>query len=538
MVRGAAEVDARSRPASSPATGSSQSSSRARCSSPSTRSTSRTSRASCRSRGRASSAEGAGVRLLSRPRAARHAPGGLAVAALRRRGSASKPSRSTTRSPTAIPGGAAIIGNSRLSLEGLAEAFRSYLGPEIKVHVITRPRPRGGAGGGRRGRRRRRRHPRASIDRGCQTYVTGNAATNCRLDWSSRRRCGAFRELADEAEVALVDAMHYGMEKPPQLAMVSWFGGAGCRPSSSLTGRSRAGLGRPRAGRRAGAMLAALHGSSARPAPASRTTAVERDPRLLAEQRQRFLVRPGIAVDPARDQCVVDVADREDPGVEVELVGGRGRGVPAAVEPLVVVENQPAHGSGEAAEIRRRAARPTRGGGGSPRTPRRSAPPASSAARSGTESLPMSCSRPPIASARRRPGDSPSSSPTWTARRATRRVCSSVYSSLSASWRVSARTCAPRKVSSAATSSAACRSPASGRDWAVRNRSIATGTPTNDEPDELEPVAEPPAEIRRSASISAAGSAAPSQAMPIATTRSPIRRVSAKVRSARSPTSR
>jgi putative NIF3 family GTP cyclohydrolase 1 type 2 len=121
-----------------------------------------------------------------------------------------------------IPGGAAIIGESRLSLEGLAEAFRAFLGPEIKVHVITRPRYEAGrvavvAGGG------------AdvdilteSIDRGCQTYVTGNAATNCRIDWI-QEQVRAFRELAEEHDIALVDAMHYGMEKPPQLAMVSWF---------------------------------------------------------------------------------------------------------------------------------------------------------------------------------------------------------------------------------------------------------------------------------------------------------------------------
>lgn len=121
-----------------------------------------------------------------------------------------------------IPGGAAIVGNSGLSLEALAEAFRTYLGPEIKVHVITRPRQEAGrvavvAGGGADVD-----ILRESIDRGCLTYVTGNAATNCRLDFV-QAQVRAFRKLADEAEVALVDAMHYGMEKPPQLAMVSWF---------------------------------------------------------------------------------------------------------------------------------------------------------------------------------------------------------------------------------------------------------------------------------------------------------------------------
>jgi putative NIF3 family GTP cyclohydrolase 1 type 2 len=121
-----------------------------------------------------------------------------------------------------IPGGAAIMGDSALSLEGLADAFRVFLGPEIKVHVINRPRPEAGrvavvAGGGADAE-----ILQASLERGCQTYVTGNAATNCRIDWV-QEKVRVFRELADEADVALIDAMHYGMEKPPQLAMVSWF---------------------------------------------------------------------------------------------------------------------------------------------------------------------------------------------------------------------------------------------------------------------------------------------------------------------------
>ena len=121
-----------------------------------------------------------------------------------------------------IPGGAAIAGDSDLSVDGLADAFRSFLGPEIKVHVLTRPRREAGrvavvAGGGAQ-----REILEASLDVGCQTYVTGNAATNCRLDFV-QRGVREFRALADEEGVALVDAMHYGMEKPPQLAMVEWF---------------------------------------------------------------------------------------------------------------------------------------------------------------------------------------------------------------------------------------------------------------------------------------------------------------------------
>jgi putative NIF3 family GTP cyclohydrolase 1 type 2 len=121
-----------------------------------------------------------------------------------------------------IPGGAAIVGESRLSVDGLADALRSYLGAEIKVHVLTRPRSEAGrvamvAGGGAVVE-----ILDASLERGCQTYVTGNAATNCVLDFV-QDQVRAFRRRADEAGVTLIDAMHYGMEKPPQLAMVDWF---------------------------------------------------------------------------------------------------------------------------------------------------------------------------------------------------------------------------------------------------------------------------------------------------------------------------
>jgi putative NIF3 family GTP cyclohydrolase 1 type 2 len=121
-----------------------------------------------------------------------------------------------------IPGGAAIIGESRLSVDGLADALRSYLGSEIEVHVLTRPRAEAGrvamvAGGGAMVELLE-----ASLERGCQTYVTGNAATTCRLDFV-QEQVRAFRQRADAAGVTLIDAMHYGMEKPPQLAMVEWF---------------------------------------------------------------------------------------------------------------------------------------------------------------------------------------------------------------------------------------------------------------------------------------------------------------------------
>ena len=121
-----------------------------------------------------------------------------------------------------IPGGAAVIGESRLTLEGLAEALRALLGAEIKVHVLTRPRQQAGrvavvAGGGAD-----RTVLVEALERGCETYVTGNAATTCVVPLV-QEAVRAFRELADQEGIALLDAMHYGTEKPPQLAMVGWF---------------------------------------------------------------------------------------------------------------------------------------------------------------------------------------------------------------------------------------------------------------------------------------------------------------------------
>jgi putative NIF3 family GTP cyclohydrolase 1 type 2 len=121
-----------------------------------------------------------------------------------------------------IPGGAAVAGDSELSLDALVARLGDYLGEEIPVRVVTRPREEAGrvamvAGGGAD-----RGILEASLERGCQTFVTGNATTRCRLV-SVQAGVRAFRALADEAEVALVNATHYGMEKPPQLAMLAWF---------------------------------------------------------------------------------------------------------------------------------------------------------------------------------------------------------------------------------------------------------------------------------------------------------------------------
>jgi putative NIF3 family GTP cyclohydrolase 1 type 2 len=127
-----------------------------------------------------------------------------------------------------IPGGAAVIGESSLTLDDLAGRLRELLGAEVPVQVLSSPRSEAGlvavvAGGGAQ-----REILEASVERGCQTYVTGNAASRCRLDFVQEELRG-FLALAQEVEVAVVDGTHYGTEKPPQLAMVGWFRKRGLR---------------------------------------------------------------------------------------------------------------------------------------------------------------------------------------------------------------------------------------------------------------------------------------------------------------------
>jgi putative NIF3 family GTP cyclohydrolase 1 type 2 len=121
-----------------------------------------------------------------------------------------------------IPGGAAVIGDSGTTLDELAATLGGFLGAEIPVQVVSRHREAAGrvavaAGGGAS-----TDVLEASLERGCETYVTGNAVTRCRLDFV-REGVAAFNARAEEAEVSVVDATHYGTEKPPQLAMVDWF---------------------------------------------------------------------------------------------------------------------------------------------------------------------------------------------------------------------------------------------------------------------------------------------------------------------------
>ena len=105
----------------------------------------------------------------------------------------------------------------------------------MPVEIVSRPREEAGrvavvAGGGAD-----QAILGASLERGCTTYVTGNAATRCRLEFV-QEAVGAFRALAAEHDVAVVDGTHYGLEKPPQLAMVRWF--EGLRASGGLQSRA------------------------------------------------------------------------------------------------------------------------------------------------------------------------------------------------------------------------------------------------------------------------------------------------------------
>ncbi len=115
-----------------------------------------------------------------------------------------------------IPGGAAVIGPSDVTLDALAARLQAYLGPEVPVQIVRR-RPSGDwagrvavVGGGGTDRVALE----AALERGCQTYVTGGVFTR----WAEE-----FLALAAEAGVAVIDGTHYGTEKPPQLAMVDWF---------------------------------------------------------------------------------------------------------------------------------------------------------------------------------------------------------------------------------------------------------------------------------------------------------------------------
>src|SRR6185369_6928736 len=80
-------------------------------------------------------------------------------------------------------------------------------------------------------------------------------------------------------------------------------------------------------------------------------TRVEARVGLGLQMGERLLDRPGIAVDARRDECVVHIADGEDPCRQVKVVGVQSARVAAAVEALMVVEHEASDALVEAAEL-------------------------------------------------------------------------------------------------------------------------------------------------------------------------------------------
>ncbi|HEY4219821.1 MAG TPA: Nif3-like dinuclear metal center hexameric protein [Myxococcota bacterium] len=126
--------------------------------------------------------------------------------------------------PTArgIAGGSAVIGETDLDTARLAARLQSVLGAEIPVRTVSSTKPANHrvaivAGGGGEVAALD-----ASLERGCTTYITGNAASPCHIPFV-RAIHDAFRRRADEAGIVVIDGTHYGTEKPAQLAMLDWF---------------------------------------------------------------------------------------------------------------------------------------------------------------------------------------------------------------------------------------------------------------------------------------------------------------------------
>jgi putative NIF3 family GTP cyclohydrolase 1 type 2 len=122
----------------------------------------------------------------------------------------------------ALPGGSAIAGMSELTVEGLVARLRVFLGDDIPVHVVLRGHQLAGrvvvvAGGGGDVETLT-----AALELGCDTFLTGNGGTYCELEEVQKvnRR---FRALAEREQVTVIDATHYGTERPPQLEMLAWF---------------------------------------------------------------------------------------------------------------------------------------------------------------------------------------------------------------------------------------------------------------------------------------------------------------------------
>src|SRR4051812_2157908 len=71
------------------------------------------------------------------------------------------------------------------------------------------------------------------------------------------------------------------------------------------------------------------------------TARVEFDPCAVAKQLERLLLRPRGPVRAFRDECVVNIADCEDARRDVQLLAAEAARVAGALEPLVMVEDEP-----------------------------------------------------------------------------------------------------------------------------------------------------------------------------------------------------
>lgn len=103
-----------------------------------------------------------------------------------------------------LPGGAMVVGQSTLTLDQLAQRLHAFLGEEVPVEVLSGLSDQAAgcvavaAGGGA--------DPAAleeALRHGCTTYVSGNAATRCRLDFA-QEGLRAFRARAAESGIAVI----------------------------------------------------------------------------------------------------------------------------------------------------------------------------------------------------------------------------------------------------------------------------------------------------------------------------------------------
>jgi putative NIF3 family GTP cyclohydrolase 1 type 2 len=133
-----------------------------------------------------------------------------------------------------IPGGALVVGETQALLAEVVVSLAAALGAEVPVRLHSQWRPNAGrvaiaAGGGAQAEMLL-----ASLERGCQTYVTGNALSACPLP-GVRAELEAFTALAQRERVSVIDGTHYGTEKLSQLEMLKWFARFGL-PTRFATG--------------------------------------------------------------------------------------------------------------------------------------------------------------------------------------------------------------------------------------------------------------------------------------------------------------